>query len=491
MNLMIDQIKTCTHTPKINQSKKNEKNIMKRTEEILMKKNEKIRQKREQIAQEKENLEISDCTFQPNINRKLNKTYLKNKRDVSDLMAWQKSKDDKLFDSLLEKSKKDQELTPFAPTISDNSKKMAETKYSHQKVEERLYEGPKSRPITPKPCRSSASSNKGGVVSRKHLSKSPMNFTRNPRNASFTKAESKTSFETHEPLRNYDFGHLGQSIDSKLVSRKGSARTPIPNGKDCLNVTDSQTYNTNTDDLNKNVTTVQGKKVALDSSYDTSSMDDHCKGVKKFDTENFDSEETNWVCEVESDSYLGVEHEIQQIKESYQNFANVYKNSNIKRKGVNLDYSSHKVSVKKPKIVEAKKPCKKIGGSDGTCEENSARKYLATGMAARKTAAAKPEGQNSSSQTLLDARKKILNEKYQENVTEPAQEQISEKVEEVLVSERTRLDLEYEKLRDKYFTSEVGDHSGFEDTGAHGPYGLPVGFVSNKSLSKGRAHPSS
>jgi hypothetical protein len=59
------------------------------------------------------------------------------------------------------------------------------------------------------------------------------------------------------------------------------------------------------------------------------------------------------------------------------------------------------------------------------------------------------------------------------------------------VSERTRLDLEYEKLRDKYFTCEVGDNSGFEDTGAHGPYGLPVGFVSNKSLSKGRLHPSS
>jgi regulator of replication initiation timing len=59
-----------------------------------------------------------------------------------------------------------------------------------------------------------------------------------------------------------------------------------------------------------------------------------------------------------------------------------------------------------------------------------------------------------------------LNEKYQENVTEPAKEQIPEKVEEVLVSERTRLDLEYEKLREKYFTSVVGDHTGFEETGA-------------------------
>ena len=465
---------------------------MRRTEEILMKKNEKIRQKREQIAQEKENLETTDCTFQPNINRKPNKTYLKNKRDVSDLMAWQKSKDDKLFESLLEKSKKEQELTTFAPTISENSKKIAETKCSHQKVEERLYDCPKSRPITPKPCRSSASSNKGGVVYRKHMSKSPMNnYTRghakNSRNASFSKAQSKKSIETQEGPRNYDSIHLGKSVSGQLVSLSGSVRTPIPYGKDCLNVTDSHSYNTNTDDLTKNVSTVQGKKVALDSSYDTSSMDDNSKRVKKFDTGNFESTESNIVCEVETDSYLGVEHEIQQIKDSYRNFANVYKNSNIKKKGVNLDYSSHKVSVKKAKIAEVKKPCKKNGGSDGTCEENSTRKYLTTGLAPRK-APPMPENQNSSSQTPIVVKKKILSEKYHETVGEPSKEQISEKMDAGAVSERIRLDLEYEKLRDKYFTSEVGDHTGFEETGANGSYGLPGGFVSNKSLSKGRAH---
>jgi hypothetical protein len=59
------------------------------------------------------------------------------------------------------------------------------------------------------------------------------------------------------------------------------------------------------------------------------------------------------------------------------------------------------------------------------------------------------------------------------------------------VSERTRLDLEYEKLREKYFTSGVGDQTGFEDTGAQGPYCPLGGFVSNKSLSKGRDNPSS
>ena len=207
MDLMMNQLQTCTHTPKINTSKGNEKNIMKRTEEILMKKNEKIRQKREQIAREKEDLECTDCTFQPNINRTQNKTYLKSKRDVSDLMAWQKSKDDKLFESLLEKSKIEQETTTFAPKISDNSKKIAEIKCGQQcRIEDRLYEVPKSRPVTPKPCASSTSSRNEGT--RKYNSKSPINYSRGnfkaARKPSVKNLQSKRSFDANESQATYD-----------------------------------------------------------------------------------------------------------------------------------------------------------------------------------------------------------------------------------------------------------------------------------------------
>ena len=155
MNLMMDQLQVCTHIPKINNNngKKAEKNIIKRTEEIIYRKQEKIRRKREE-NQKKEEEELDfDCTFKPTINKTNNGSGLvKTKRDVSDLMAWKKQKDDRLFDSLLEKSKREQQQTTFVPNISDKSKKMIDNKFQKDKksyIEDSIYEQKKSHTITP------------------------------------------------------------------------------------------------------------------------------------------------------------------------------------------------------------------------------------------------------------------------------------------------------------------------------------------------------
>lgn len=215
ISLMMDQMQDCTHAPKINnkQCKKTEKNIIRRTEEIIYKKQEKIHKKREEMHKRQEQEMDVHCTFKPTINRKNNKCLVKTKRDVNDLMAWQKQKDDRLFDSLLEKSKREQQLTTFIPNISDNSKKIADGMMLNEKrkrIEDRIYE----KPHTIASSLHRNSSQKGYSPINSNIMKSESNTSKQGYVTSFKDTVEVTSFPFANPLPH--------KIEYESISQRGT-----------------------------------------------------------------------------------------------------------------------------------------------------------------------------------------------------------------------------------------------------------------------------
>lgn len=222
MNIVLSENKKCTHTPKINNNKKNDKNIVERSDEILYNRNEKLRKKREEMKAEKENVEISACTFKPNINKKSNRTLIKSKRDVTDQLAWQKQKDDKLLESLFERSKKEQESTTFAPTISDNSKKIADCKLQGSKakpVQDRLYDV--KRCSTPKP----------NTSARSH--KNTPGTLEDTKNRSFSSRQTNTHKNCMSKSRS---NNIGNNSNSRHMD---SAESSIKDGHQNFQATDN------------------------------------------------------------------------------------------------------------------------------------------------------------------------------------------------------------------------------------------------------------
>lgn len=298
---------------------------------------------------------------------------VKNRRDVSDLLAWQKQKDDKLFDSLLDKSRKEQELTTFVPQISDNSKKIADSIGNHgkkKKIEDRLYDyNSKSKPITPKPASKHGSSkqmNKNTNSSQFLLQKTPVNAR--------SKKGSKANLlncvnlnqKSHSVTPKSEFDSISNKMEvSRIINQNN---TPFNLKEAC--------YNNEGYEIKNNYPISSGRRVSeprcqmqknMNGYFSSTNLNMNNKGYATINNKKRNIRKNSENEEIEKESQLIIKQEVENTKESYNeldnfctNNTNMNSNRNDKPKSeidipdasCEMNSPSHSNNMKTPKDIK-------------------------------------------------------------------------------------------------------------------------------------------